>query len=1050
MRRSLPLLAIVFLPRVLAAQGVTTAAIQGTVTGEDGSPVAGATVRVTHALDGRRWEARTRTAGGYLFEDVAVGGPYRIEVHALGFAAEARAGFLLALGARLVVDFTLQPAAVELSSVTINATADPVLSPSRTGPAEIVSATRIAALPNLGRDFLTLTILSPQTAISPSSGSAPSGGIAIAGQNRLLNAFQIDGGVNHDLYTGRLPGRETLPRPMSLEALEEIQVLAAPLDVRYGGFAGGLVNAVTKAGTNAVHGSVFGFLADGVLVGRSAAGDRVGDFTTWQYGGTIGGPIVRDRAHYFLSVDQQHRVVPDPGPLISDTAGGADLALIGIRYASATRFQDVLRNTYGVEPGTLGPSNGRVPATDVFGKVTVQLGVNNHVEVSHHHTDGDRAGFIARLFGQYNLSSLSRRDPSTVNASRLIWTSLLGGRWSNELIASYLRLRDGCQPTATYPLIRANADRGRLLAGTPNMCPSSFVQEAYELTDNLTIGVGTHVVTLGTHAELLSFEDNQMNGRAGLWDFRNLDSLAAGRAFHYDRTLPGSSGGAAVAFRARQIGLYGQDRWKPRRTLTVTAGLRIDVPVLPDGVARNGSLKAALGLDTGRPPSGKLLWSPRLGINYDVHGAGRTFLRGGVGLFSGRPPFGWFGAAYRDDGTHELVLSCDGAEVRPFDPFNQPATCVSGAGPVPRLTFFEPDVRFPQSLKVSLGLDHRLPRDVVGTVDLLYTRAAHQLYLSDANLPSPIGAAWGEGGRALYGTIGAAGFATPARRASTLGQVVRVSNRNGDRTVALSAQVRKRFGEGAEARALYAHTRAWDRMSIPNARAFANLGVTPLDGTLADRRLRTSYFEIPHRVELSVALRLPNRLRLSVLYAGASGTPYTYIIAGDANADGIGVSNFNNDVVYVPRSRLDIALDGNGSSSGVGTAAQQDSVYVLLDAFIRAEPCLNGQRGRIMVRNNCRNPWFGTLNARLTKAFQTVGGHSLELAADLYNVLNLISREWGQSRVTTLNPGVPLLQLAGYDASAERGIYRVQLPGLRQVQDLASRWQLELSARYVY
>src|SRR5439155_18921282 len=145
--------------------------------------------------------------------------------------------------------------------------------------------------------------------------------------------------MHQDLYRGQLPGRESFPRPLSLEALEEIQVLTAPFDVRHGGFAGGLVNAVTRSGTNAVHGSLFGYLADAALVRRGGVGDAVGDFTTWQYGGTLGGPIVRDRAHYFLSVDMQRRVVPDPGPLVSDTVGGADTSRIGISYGSAVRLR---------------------------------------------------------------------------------------------------------------------------------------------------------------------------------------------------------------------------------------------------------------------------------------------------------------------------------------------------------------------------------------------------------------------------------------------------------------------------------------------------------------------------------------------------------------------------------------------------------------------------------------------------------------------------------------------------------------------------------------
>ncbi len=1054
MRRTLLLLAFASLPRLSNAQGVTTAAIQGTVTGEDGTPIAGASVRVTNLSDGRRWEVTTRSSGGYLLEDVAVGGPYRIEARALGFAPQARAGIVLALNQRLVAEFTLLTAAVELAPVAVDASADPQFNPSRTGPAEVISAARIAALPNLGRDFFTLTALSPQVAVSPSSARAPTGGIAIGGQNRLLNEFQIDGGVNHDLYTGRLPGRGTLPRPIAIEALEEIQVLVAPFDVRQGGFAGGLANAVTKSGTNIVHGSTFAYLADGALVGKDATGDPVAGFTTWQYGGTIAGPIVHDRAHYFLSVDAQHRVVPDPGPLIADTAGGADLANIGIRYPSATRFQDILRNTYGLDPGTLSSSNGRVPATDVFGKITVQLATNSQLELSHHYSDGDRSGFIDRAYRFYWLSSTGKRDVATANASRLIWTSLLAGRWSSELIASHLRLRDACRPNVSYPQINVNADQGVLMAGTGMTCPTSFVQDAFEVQENLSAAFGVHVLTLGTHVEMLRFEDGQLLGGAGLWRFRHLDSLEAGRAFHYERTLAGPSRTGVVVFHARQLGLYVQDRWQPARGLTLTAGLRMELPVLPDGSATYVPLKDSLGADTGRLPGGKPLWSPRLALNYDLRGAGRTFLRGGIGLFSGRPPYTWLGSAYRDEGTQQLFLLCVGAAAPAFDPVNQPTVCANGAAATPQLSYFDPNVSFPQSLKMSLGLDHRLPGDVVVTVDLLYTRAAHQWYYGAANLPAPVGVAQGEGNRPLYGTIGAAtGVATPGWLTPALGQVVRVSDRSGDRSLTLSVQMRKWLGDRVELNALYAHTRAQDRMSLANFQARPNLQNTPLDGTLEGRRLRTSYFEIPHRLELSAAVRLPHQVRLSLLYAGSSGMPFTYTVTGDANADGIGTAQpFFNDIVYVPRDRTDIELDGNGTAPGLGTAAQQDSVYALLDGFIRAEPCLREQRGGILERNSCHNPSFGMLNARVTKAFPTLSSHYLELTADVYNVLNLLNRRWGQSRFTAGNPPtLSILQLAGYDAGAGRGVYQVPLlPRLRQAADLASRWQMELSVRYVF
>src|SRR2546425_14724 len=223
-----------------------------------------------------------------------------------------------------------------------------------------------------------------------------------------------------------------------------------------------LVTGVQTCALPILRGSMFAFFANQALIGRSTSGGGAPDFTTWQFGGSVGGPIVRDRVHYFASVDFQARAVPDPGPLISDTAVGADVARIGIRYASALRFQRILADTYALDPGTLGPVNGRVPAQDLFAKLTAQIGTGSHLEVSHHYAHADRRNFLdagleginipgfsgSRGQGYYALSSVAELDQSTAQTSRLIWSALVGGRWSNELITSYERLRDDCVPNA--------------------------------------------------------------------------------------------------------------------------------------------------------------------------------------------------------------------------------------------------------------------------------------------------------------------------------------------------------------------------------------------------------------------------------------------------------------------------------------------------------------------------------------------------------------------------------------------------------------------------
>jgi hypothetical protein len=238
-------------------------------------------------------------------------------------------------------------------------------------------------------------------------------------------------------------------------------------------------------------------------------------------------------------------------------------------------------------------------------------------------------------------------------------------------------------------------------------------------------------------------------------------------------------------------------------------------------------------------------------------------------------------------------------------------------------------------------------------------------------------------------------------------------------------------------------------MSIAHIVARAMLEGTIVDGTLENRRLGTSLFEIPHRLQLTAGMRLPYNTQLGLLYSGASGRPFTYTVGGDANADGMGVG-LRQDAAYVPRDRADITMDGNGGAAGIGTAAQQDSAYALLDSFIEAVPCLRAQRGRILARNSCRNAWFGTLNARATKAFPTIRGQSLEVSADVYNVLNLINPRWGLSRYDGLTFGTDLLVLRGYDTANSRGIYQFVPPPRNQIEDLASRWQMELSVRYLF
>ena len=468
-------------------------------------------------------------------------------------------------------------------------------------------------------------------------------------------------------------------------------------------------------------------------------------------------------------------------------------------------------------------------------------------------------------------------------------------------------------------------------------------------------------------------------------------------------------------------------------------------PVLPDAAVTNPNLSGR-GIDTGRLPSGEPLWSPRLGLNYDLRGDGSAFLRGGIGLFAGPPPYRWLGNGYRDSGD-EMLVNCDAPRVPVFTPDSQPVSCTSPGGTSRRISYFEPGFKFPQNLKLALGMDRRLANGVVATMDILYSRAVHQIYITEANLGAPSQTASGEGGRPLYGSIDpASGRATPAWRdtSSQAKEIYRLSNGSGDHAVSVSTQARKQFGELLAIYASYAYSRVRDRMSMVNFPARANFSNTPLDGTLNDRRLRPSFFETPHKVAVTATLGHPHRTQLALLYLGSSQPPFTYVISGDANADGIGgAGSLKNDIVYVPTDTSDISLFALSEPARLADAAR-------LEAFIDQHRCLREQRGRIMARGSCRNRWLDVLNARVTTTLPIAGGQHLEITADVFNLPNLISPRWGRHRDITSGPSVTLLSLKGWDSANARARYQVppRWPARGVLDDASSRWRVQLGARY--
>ena len=562
----------------LAAQGVTGAAVEGRVLDRESTPLDQAVVHITNTSTGERWQTTTSTRGRYFIEYLSVGGPYRIDVSAIGFTPERRDSIFLALGQRLIVDFTLTPAALELKEITVTSAG----AAARTGPAQVISDSTIARLAVDHRDYTELAVLSPQVTKSPN------GGLSFAGQHDRFNSIQIDGTNNIDPFGRSTSGNGTPGYAVGLtaftpEAVKELQIVAAPFDVRYGNFAGGLINAVTKSGSNRVEGSILGNVESSNLTGVDATGSRAGPFSRKELGLTLGAPIIRDRVALFVNADVNREVTPQtvPVPVPGDTTTGA------LRYESLVRFRDLLRS-YGVEPGGFSTGSYSTPSRNLFFKITAQLGLNSSLAVSHNYGHGnDRSEIGARDVGIYGLTSSGSQNPETINATRLAWTTAFGARFTNQLTLARVDDRRTCVPGSDFPAVSLLDNASDTIAGTELDAGTTLScvgletgHTLWEITDNLGMAAGNHRLTFGTHGERIHLVEDVLDVPSGLWFFNSLDSLAAGMPASYSRDFS-AAGDSRVAFQVNQIGVYAQDQWAPTPHLTVTAGLRLDLPFVP-------------------------------------------------------------------------------------------------------------------------------------------------------------------------------------------------------------------------------------------------------------------------------------------------------------------------------------------------------------------------------------------------------------------------------------------------------------------------------------
>ena len=1046
------LAAALMLPSALTAQGLTSAAITGKVTDRSGQPLVGANVILVHNPTGTSYGTSTRDDGGYNLPNLRVGGPYTLTVSYVGFAKEEIRDIYLQLSQQQTFNVSLAEQAVQTGEVVVTAERTGILSPARTGAATNVLRTQIDRLPTISRNFQDYYKLSPYfTGVNSSA----------ANRNNRYNNIQVDGANFNDMFglgaTGT-PGGQSSVTPISLDAIEEFQIVLSPFDVRQAGFTGAGINAITRSGTNTLKGSAFFNTRNQDFAGVSPDDfeQKLASFTEKSYGLRLGGPIIENQLFFFGTVELARREAPFTRTFNQPAFGtNAYPAYLD----SLNQITNFLKSNYGYETG----SWTSIPQFDNSDKFFFRLDYN----ISESHKLTARWNYLnslddnspSRFRGSSDVFSENARYKlvNKTNSIALQLSSVFGNWASNELIVGYNNQLD--QPTyygKAFPTvdITTTAAGGtlptRLAVGSEEYRhQNELEQNVVEITDNFSMYMEEHTITVGAKIDLIKFRNLFIPDNFGWYQYSSVAAFLAGGppssyAFRYSAT---SNPKQEANWGFNQYSFYAQDEWTINPQLKLTGGVRVDIPVYtdkPNYNARFDSTFTANGynLSTSEPPKTAFLISPRIGFNYALDEERSTQLRGGVGVFSGRYPAVWVSNQYSNTGVDFYTVYTPPSSFI-ADPYGQPK--VASGLPTAEVDMTDPNFKPPSILRFDLAVDQKLPFDFIGSIEGIYSKTLNDIYYQNINLSGIKGYITGEN-RAQWEAVLPSGSydRTTQLVDNAFTAVYYVTNTDQGYNANFIVQLqRPNAADGVYFNAAYTWGLAKDIGGTNSTTASSGWRYNPTTGDPNAPVLSYADADRRHRVFATVSYRFEWGVgglatTAGLIYNGVSGRPFSYIVNGDVNADG----RSDNDLAYIPKDQSDIILV---TSSGVA-APQSD--YDALFAYINSDSYLSEHKGQMAERNAARSPWSGEVDLRITQEIPTIMGQKLEIGFDVLNLMNLINKKWGWVKLAS---DTRLLTFYNIDPATGRARYRwTGLSDPNIPDNMLSRWSAQFSLRYTF
>lgn len=1065
------------------SQGVTTSTLVGNVLDGVGEPLTGANVVAVHGPSGTIYGAATDMNGNFRIPGMRVGGPYTVRVSFTGFTSSEIIELYLRLGETERQNFVLSEAALELDVITVSARAGS--SGQSSGTSTQISSESISSLPSLNRginDFLRVT---------PQSSAYGAGGITFAGMNNRFNAIYIDGAVNNDVFglsESGTNGGQTGISPFSLDIIDQLQVVISPYDVTLGGFAGGGVNAVTRSGTNTYTGSVYRYVQNENLMGKTnktqadrfgIERERVAEFVQNQYGLSLGGPIIKDQLFFFVNAEIQDDETPRPFNPVEYTsiAGRASTA-------DLDRLRNHLINTYGYDPGSYGNTSGSLEGTKFFGKIDYNINQDHRLTIRHQYTKAEQYNRFAGSPNTINFSNNGIYFPSTTNSSALELNSIFGNHYANNLIMSYVRVRDNRSPTgADFPYIYINdSGNGQIRIGSEEFSGANELnQDIFAITNNFQIFRGNHTITVGTHNEFYSLYNLFIPQNFGTYRYASIDAFinnesptAYNRGYSLVDDITGSGSKAAADFSAMQLGLYAQDEWTVNSQFVLSYGLRIDVPIITsdpkeDGFINSTALPAiaqyydsANNTRGGKAPDGQIMFSPRAGFTYSTLNQMNMIVRGGAGVFTSRIPFVWPGAMFNENGlTRGSVtlanLTAAGQTVTFRPDVNNQYTHPNISLPQGDISLFSEDFKYPQVFRTNLATELELPFGIQSTFEAIYTKTLNALVYTNINSNPTVNFNW-------TGTPDNRPVYVNQNIVSQYSAVYLATNTSRGYGYNLSASFAKVFDFGLDATLAYSYGDSYslaENTSSQNSSQWR--GQVSVDGRNNPSYGRSDFAQ-GHRLLSAVSYRYHwtgdrnNSTTISIFMNAQSGVPYSYVIGGSSgqnvNAER-GSAGRNRSLVFVPGSADQINLIPYTAGGVTVTAAQQ---WENLNKYIENSSYLKSRRGKYAEKNGAFGPFVAAFDLGVRQDFgMMIGGqrHRFQVSADIQNIANLINPEWG---VQYFIPGdfnnFFLYTFEGYetDGTTPRFTYRQSDTGrdAYSIQGALSRWRMNFGVRYMF